>query len=66
MFKNKRKTIIKFNRDLSWKREIIEYINCIKTNTKIYNGTIYDAVKVMQMIDSIYKSDMAWSKKFIK
>jgi len=66
LLKNKRKIIIKFKRDLSWKREIIEYINCIRTNTKIYNGTIYDAVKVMQMIDFIYKSDVVWRKKFIK
>ena len=64
LLKNKKRIIIKFNRDLSWKRETNEYINCIKSNTKIYNGTIYDAIKVMQMIDSIYKSDMVWRKKF--
>ena len=64
LLKNKRITTIKFKKDLSWKREVIEYINCIKSNTKIYNGTIYDAIKVMQMIDSIYKSDIVWRKKF--
>ena len=62
--KNKKSTIIKFKKDLSWKREIQEYINCIKLDKKIYNGTIYDAIQVMKMIDTIYKSDLVWKRKF--
>ena len=64
LFKNKKNTIIKFKKDLSWKREVQEYINCIKLNRKIYNGTIHDAMQVMKMIDIIYKSDFVWRKKF--
>ena len=60
----KKKTVIKFKKDLSWKKEIQEYINCIKLNKKIYNGTIYDAIQAMEMIDAIYKSDLVWRKKF--
>ena len=36
----------------------------IKFNKRISNGTIYDSVKVMQMIDRVYKSDTVWRKKF--
>ena len=61
--KNKKSTQIKFKKDLSWKREVQEYINCIKSNRQVYNGTIYDAIQVMKMIDVIYKSDFVWRKK---
>ena len=64
--KNKKSKTIKFKKDLSWEKEIKEYINCIKANKKIYNGTIYDAIEVMKMIDTIYKSDVVWKKKFFK
>ena len=62
--KNKKTKIIKFKKDLSWKREVTEYINSIKFNKKILNGTIYDAIEVMKMVDLIYKSDKVWKKKF--
>ena len=64
--KSKKNTIIKFRKDLSWEKEIKEYINCIKLNKKIYNGTIHDAIEVMKMIDVIYKSDAVWRKFFFK
>ena len=64
LLKNKKKTTIRFKKDFSWQREVEEYINCVRFNKKIYNGTIYDSIKVMKMIDFIYKSDKAWRKKF--
>jgi len=64
--KRKEDKIYKFNKDLSWKREIIEYINCIKNKKKISNGTIFDALEVMKIVDAIYKSDGIWKKKFFK
>ena len=66
-FKKKRRIkILQFKKDLSWEREIKEYIKCIKENKKVKNGTIYDAVAVMKIIDAIYKSDNIWRKKFFK
>ena len=62
--KNTKKSISKFKRDFSWEREVEEYIDCVKSNKKIYNGTIYDAIEVMKMIDLVYKSDKEWRKKF--
>ena len=64
LLKNKKKTTIRFKKDFSWQREVKEYINCVRFNKKIYNGTIYDSINVMKMIDFIYKSDKAWRKKF--
>ena len=62
--KNKKSTQIKFKKDLSWKREVNDYINCVKFNKRISNGTIYDSVKVMQMTERVYKYDTVWRKKF--
>ena len=62
--KKRRTKILKFKKDLSWEREIKEYIKCIKENKKVKNGTIYDSVAVMKIIDAIYKSDNIWRKKF--
>ena len=62
--KKKKSKIMKFKNDLSWEREIKEYINCYKFNKKIRNGTIQDSINVMKMIDNIYKSDAVWRKKF--
>jgi len=62
--KNKNNKIIKFQKDFSWEREIKEYISCVRNNKKIYNGNIYDAIAVMKMIDTIYKSDNKWRRKF--
>jgi len=64
LLKNKKNITMKFKKDLSWEREIAEYINSIKFNKKIFNGTIYDSIEVMRMIDSIYRSDIIWRKKF--
>ena len=64
LLKNKNNKIIKFQKDLSWEREIKEYIDCVRNNKKINNGNIYDAIEVMKMIDAIYKSDSKWRKKF--
>tara|TARA_B100000029_G_scaffold296551_1_gene289827 strand:+ start:105 stop:1115 length:1011 start_codon:yes stop_codon:yes gene_type:complete len=60
--KNKKNKIIKFKNDFSWEREIKEYIRCVKMNKKIYKGNIYEAIEVMKIIDTIYKSDSMWKK----
>ena len=62
--KKRNNKIINFKKDLSWEREVKEYINSVKKNKKISNGNVYDAIAVMKMIDTIYKSDKDWRKKF--
>jgi len=65
-FSKKKPIIMNFRKDLSWKREVTEYVNCVKLNKKIKSGTIYDSIKVMKMIDAIYKSDILWKNFFFK
>jgi predicted dehydrogenase len=59
---NKKIKFQKFKKDFSWKREVEEYINAVKYNKNIKNGTIHDSLKVMEMIDKIYTSDTSWKK----
>jgi len=51
-----------FLNDNSWKDEIDEFAECILNDTPIINGTVNEALKVMEMIFSIYKSDKTWYK----
>jgi len=64
--KSKKNKILKFKKDLSWEREITEFIKCIKQKKQIKSGTIHDAIAVMKIIDNIYKSDKVWNKKILK
>jgi len=65
--KNSKKLKIKkyiFNKDYSWKKEIDEFANAIIYDKKINNGTFEDALKTMDLVFRIYKSDYKWRKKF--
>ena len=53
-----------FLNDFSWKDEINEFSDCIVNDKPIENGTKYDALKVMEMIFSIYEADKVWWKAF--
>ena len=44
-----------FDTDESWKLELNEFVDCILHNKKAYNGNSEDALKVMELIESIYK-----------
>ena len=56
--------IIKYNKDLSWKREIDIFINAIIKDKPIINGNSYDALKTMQLVYRIYFEDETWRKKY--
>ena len=49
-----------FLNDNSWKYEIDEFADCIVNDKPVANGTGYDALKVMEMVFSIYKADKIW------
>lgn len=53
-----------FLEDHSWKREIDEFADYIIKNKKIVNGSINDAVKIMELVQKIYHSDNIWRDKF--
>ena len=46
-----------FSKDNSWKEEIDEFANIILKKLPVKTGNIYDALKVMNMIEKIYHAD---------
>ncbi len=55
--------IIYFDEDRSWEIELMDFKECVCGNTKITSGTISDAVKAMELVERIYKSDHDWQEK---
>ena len=51
-----------FSKDNSWKEEIDEFANLVKNKSPVKIGNLKDALKVMKMINLIYKND----KKLLK
>ena len=46
-----------FSKDNSWKEEIDEFANIILKKLSVKTGNIYDALKVMDMVEKIYRAD---------
>ena len=46
-----------FNKDNSWKEEIDEFANIILEKLPVKTGNIFDALKVMDMVEKIYHAD---------
>jgi predicted dehydrogenase len=44
-----------FDTDESWKLELDEFVDCILNKKQVYNGNSEDALKVMELIEAIYK-----------
>ena len=54
----------KYNEDVSWDNEIKYFANCLKNNLIIERGSIEDAIETMNLVESIYKADPQWKKKY--
>ena len=54
----------KFNRDISWAKEIQEFIMAIEEDKDIIHGTYEEAFLTMKLIEQIYKADRLWAKKY--
>lgn len=54
--------ILTFTEDNSWEEEIREFTDCVINNNTVKHGNYLDALKVMQMVFKIYKSDKKWWK----
>jgi len=54
----------KFIRDISWAKEIREFIDAITDNQEILHGTYEEAITTMRLIEKIYKADKLWAKKY--
>ena len=60
--KKPRMKVFTFKSDDSWRDEVNEFADIIIKNKKIKTGNSEQALKVMTMIDMIYKNDRRWIK----
>ena len=54
---NPREEVIYFDQDLSWSIEVERFTDYILNNKKVDNSSSYDALKVMEFIDTIYRDE---------
>lgn len=52
-----------FDTDESWKLELEEFVDCILNNKRVYNGNSEDALKVMELVESIYNQSGYYNDK---
>ena len=53
-----------YNEDISWDEEIKCFANVLLNSDKIENGSIDEALKIMELIEKIYKADPEWRAKY--
>ena len=59
-----REEVEKFTNDYSWRDEIAEFVDAIKIDTKISNGSAEDALRTMHLVYRIYCADPEWRSRF--
>lgn len=63
---NPREEVIYFDQDLSWSIEVDRFTDYIRKNTPVDNSSSYDALKVMEIIDTMYRDEIITDGKFAK
>lgn len=53
-----------YNADPSWSAEIDHFYNYIMKNEAVQNGSSYDALKTMELVQEIYHADPEWRDKY--
>jgi len=61
---NPKESTKKYNEDVSWDNEIKYFSNCLAKNLEIERGSIGDAIETMKLVETIYKADPEWKKKY--
>jgi len=51
----------KYNKDLSWSREVDYFVDCILNNKSIRFSTSKEAFQTMKLVEDIYKADKSWN-----
>ena len=54
----------RYNEDKSWGREIDQFAENIIHDKQVVYGSSDEALRTMELVYSIYKSDSAWSEKY--
>lgn len=63
---NPREEVIYFDRDLSWTTEVEKFIECILQNKKVESSSSHDALKAMELIDMVYRSETVPNEAIFK
>jgi len=53
-----------YNEDISWDEEIKSFAGVLLNSDNIQNGSIDEALKIMELIEKIYKADPDWKAKY--
>ncbi len=56
--------ITRYNRDLSWEKEINEFADCILNDRPVKSSTSEDALRTMQLVFKIYYADTTWRETY--
>lgn len=56
--------VISFIQDTSWNDEVVEFADLIVNDKPVENGSSYDALKVMELVYSIYCADTEWKDNY--
>lgn len=59
-----REEVLSFDEDVSWDHEVISFTDAIRNSDNIVNGSIDQAIEIMDLIEKIYKSDPEWKEKY--
>ncbi|MFH1581669.1 MAG: Gfo/Idh/MocA family oxidoreductase [Pseudomonadota bacterium] len=54
---NPREEVIYFDQDLSWTQEVDKFVDCVLKNKKIDCSSSNDALRVMEIVDTIYREE---------
>jgi len=63
---NPEETISYYEEDISWVKELEEFITCIEKDEPIKVGCCQEAYKTMALIEQIYQADFKWNDRSIK
>ena len=53
-----------YEKDISWDEEMACFTSAIENSDNIENGSIEEAMKIMELIEKIYQSDPEWQAKY--
>jgi len=56
--------VLSFDKDVSWDLEVRSFTDAIRNSDNIVNGSIDQAIEIMDLIEKIYKSDPNWKQKY--
>ena len=52
---NPREEVVYFDQDLSWELQVRDLVQCINKDLPVSDSSTIDALRVMEIIDSVYK-----------